>query len=102
MEFLAWPAAALVLGLVALFSLRKPLIRLIDRTKKIGKLGLEATEQPPGEAITASPGHELMKAFDNALVVEQEGRILADLDRLKVPTGADRERVLVRYLAAFQ
>jgi hypothetical protein len=101
MELLAWPGVALVLGLVAIFTFRKSLERLIDRTQKVGRAGIEAGQaiQQAGEQKPVSTADELLKDFDNALLVKREAEIRTMLDGAKLPSGGDRERVLIRYLA---
>lgn len=102
MEFLTWPAVVLVLGVVAIFVFRQPITRFLDRAQKIGKSGIEATAsaQASGVEVKPSPADELLKAFDNALLVQREEFIRKELDRLRISTGTDRERVLIRLLAA--
>lgn len=102
MEFLAWPAVVLILGTIALLLFRQPLIRLIDRASKIGKGGIEAvsTAQEAGIEVKPSPADELMKAFDNALLLQREKIIRDELDRLKGTSASERERILIRFLAA--
>jgi hypothetical protein len=99
--FLAWPSVVLILGLVAIFVFRQPLSRFIDRARKVGKCGVEAG--PPGQevgvGIKPSPADELLKVFDNTLLVQREQFICAELDRQGIKQTAERERVLVRHLA---
>lgn len=101
MEFLAWPGVALILGIVAIFVFRQPLTRFLDRAERIGRRGIQAAAgaQTGGVEVRPSPADELLKAFDNALLLEREKFIRAELDRLHISPGADRERVLVRLLA---
>ena len=44
LPILAWPLVGLVLGIVGILILKKPLIRAVDRVKKIGPTEL-STEQ---------------------------------------------------------
>ena len=74
MQLLAWPVVVLILGIIVILVFKKPLERLIDRTQKVGKGGLEA-----GSAIQIAPdqqrpsrGDELLRQFDNALLVKRE------------------------------
>lgn len=101
MNFLAWPAVALILCLVAIFTFKKPLERLIDRTQKVGKSGLETSQaiQTDSEQHTVSKAEQLLKEFDNALLAKREAEIQQWLEQAQLPTGGDRERVLLRYLA---
>ena len=74
MQLLAWPVVVLILGIIVILVFKKPLERLIDRTQKVGKGGLEA-----GSAIQTAPDQqrpsrvdELLRQFDNALLVKRE------------------------------
>ena len=101
MGVLVWPAVVLILGLVALFIFKKPLERLIDRTQKVSKSDLETGQaiQRASEQTPVSKANELLKEFDNALLVKREAEIREWLDKAQFPPGGDRERVLIRHLA---
>jgi hypothetical protein len=99
----AWPAAVLILGLVFLFLFKKPIDRLLDRTERIGKEGIQAVTRRQEEAIadsTTKKADEFMKLFDNALLVQREEALKAQLEAVLGKDPTDRERVLVRLLAA--
>lgn len=102
MTWMTWPLVGLVLGLVAIFVFRQPMTRLLDRTRRIGKAGLEAGEQPKelSQPVGASASEELRRLFDNALLVQREEMIRAELGRLSFKDSTDRETFLVRVLAA--
>lgn len=102
MTWMSWPLAGLILGLVAIFVFRQPLTRLIDRTRRIGKAGLEA-EGPPKELqqpVSATASEELRRLFDNAMLVQREEQIRAELKRLEFKDTTERESFLIRILAA--
>lgn len=122
LSFLTWPLVGLVLGVLALVLFRQPLSRFLDRAQKIGTTGIEASPlrqeagevkpsiadklletyanvpQKPGE-VKSSPANEFLKVFDNALLVKREDQIREELKKRNIQ-GADRERVLLRFLAA--
>lgn len=103
MEFLAWPAAVVILGIAAMLFFRKPLTQFIGRAIEMGPKGIRAgspTAQEVGTAVRPSPADELLRAFDNALLVQQENYIRAELERLNITQVTERERVLIRLLAA--
>jgi hypothetical protein len=111
MSAFAWPVClclvVLILGLVVLFQHRVPIAKLIDRTRHIGKSGVTtsdetaiATQTDPKNLTNPSPAAEILKAFDNQLLVEQEGLITGWLDKSNVSNPAERERILTRYLAS--
>jgi hypothetical protein len=99
---MSWPLVGLILGLVAIFVFRKPLTRLLDRTRRIGKTGLETDGQPKDlqQPVGASASEELRRLFDNALLVQREERIRAELQRLTFNDTTEREGFLIRILAA--
>lgn len=102
MQFLAWPIVALVLGITTIFVFKTPLARFIDRAKKIGagSLQVATNDQTSGVEAKPSPADELLKEFDNTILLEKEEQIREELEKFGVKSGADRERVLMRYLAA--
>ena len=93
MEFLVWPAVVLVLVLVFMLVFKQPITRFIDRAQKVSRQGIEAAASPAAqEASTAakpSPADELLKSFDNALLVNQENFIRSELEKLKIAQGPD-------------
>jgi hypothetical protein len=113
MEHFAWPicvcAVLLILGFTFLILHNKEIGRLIDRTRSIGKEGVQAdaasalatTRQEEAKETTpnTSAVDELLKTFDNQLLVEQEAYITKLLNDGGVKKPEDREQVLTRYLA---
>src|SRR5438445_6057800 len=75
------------------------LIRLLDRTRKITKSGIE-TSAPDQELIKLSAAEELRRLFDTALLVQRENVIRGELERLAFRELTERERFLIRFLAA--
>jgi hypothetical protein len=112
MSAFAWPICVcltiLILGLVILFRHHDAISRFIDRTKHIGKAGVTTSDstalaaqsevkEPIGKPSAADG---LLKTFDNQLLVEQEKLITDFLDDKNVLGNAERERVVIRYLAS--
>jgi hypothetical protein len=105
----AWPAAVVVIGVVFLLLYHKPLSGLIDRTQELSKSGLRTTasssqasagaSSATTPALEASKAEELLKSFDNALLLERESRIHTELEKQQIAMPAERERILVRFLA---
>jgi hypothetical protein len=90
-----------MLVLVALFIFRPQVAALIGRTKKFGKDGLETYENQPAQPSEQKKGvDEFIRSFDNPLLLEAEALILKDLENRKIHAAADREKALVRALAA--
>jgi len=112
MSAFAWPICVcltvLILGLVILYRHHEAISRFIDRTKHIGKAGVTtsdttalATQAEMKDPVAKpSAADELLKTFDNQLLVEQEHLITAFLDEKRIQNPTERERVLTRYLAS--
>jgi len=103
-EHLAWPAAVVVLGLVGMFAFRGPLARLLDRTRKVGKSGLETLEAPQLPAPAAKPDAlaEFLATFDNPVLRAQEADIEADIQKRGLTDPAAARKALIRSLAGTQ
>jgi len=86
---------------VAIFTFKKPLERLIDRTQKVSKAGLETAQEikEAGRQQAVSKAEELLKEFDNSLLVKREDDIRQWLEKAELADGGERERVLIRHLA---
>lgn len=84
----------MILGLVAMFVFRQPLSRLIDRTRRITKKGLEADAQPQDGKLKITPyaAEELQRLFDNALLVKRENQVRTELERLGFRDQTEREK----------
>jgi hypothetical protein len=112
MSSFAWPLCicltVLILGLVILFRHHAAISRFIDRTKHIGKAGVTTSDATALATQTEvkdtfekpSAADELLKSFDNQLLVEQENLIKNFLKDKNIQSSAERERVLTRYLAS--
>ena len=99
LKIVRWPSAFV---LVILFFL-KPLGLWIGRWRSLkgGKWGIEAAGSQAGATEAGKPqASDLLKVFDNALVVQNEEAIWRHLK--KVEGGPERERVVVRFLSAAQ
>lgn len=101
MEFLAWPAVALIVSVFFLLLFKRPLSKFIDRTERISKEGVHARapQEQPSES-TISRVDEFLSIYDNQLLLEAEKLIRVNLDNLKPKNAEERERFLVRNLAA--
>jgi hypothetical protein len=98
---LAWPGVVLVIALVAIFLFRAPLTVLIQRTKSVGKTGLETYEAQPSQPGDEKKAiEEFFRTFDNPLILEAEELIKKDLKQRKIDSPSDREKALVRSLAS--
>ena len=104
MDAFAWPAVALLLGFGFLLVFRKSISSILDRTKKVGKGGLETFDSPqlPAPAEKPDPLAEFMGSYDNPLLREQEDAILMDLKARGFADPAAAQKALVRSLAGTQ
>ncbi len=98
---LAWPGTVLIIVLVAIFVFRGQLAALIGLTRQIWMEGHETCDAQPARPTEEKKGvEEFFRSFDNPLLVEAETLIIKDLKDRKIETTADREKALVRALAA--
>lgn len=112
MSAFAWPISVcltiLILGLFLFSRQHEAIGRLIDRTKHIGRGGVSTSDstalatqtQAKDTAVKPSAADELLKTFDNQLLLEQEKLITDFLNEKNIQSGKERERVLTRYLAS--
>ena len=93
----------MIFGLVLILRHSKEIGRLIDRIKSIGKGGLATTDSTAlattQEEVREAPAKpsaadELLKSFDNQLLVDQEKIITDFLNEQNVHSPSERERVL--------
>lgn len=101
-EALAWPIVGLVLGLVAIFAFRGPLVRKIERITRATKDGISFEQPQPeskskGETLSFD---ELMKQPISNAVLEREKFIATMLKEIQLKTDAERITILTRVLAS--
>ncbi len=103
MEFLVWPAAVLVFGIVFILVFWKPIARLIDRTTRVSKTGLQ-TSDPHDQKVESFPSkvEESLKTWDNQLLIESERFIQTYLDSLHPKDAVEREKFLLRNFAQLE
>jgi len=104
LDAFAWPVATLIFGLVFLVLFRGSISGLISRVRSRSKTGVN-TDLPPeaqNEEKNQSSVEQLMDLGHSITRDELEHSIRADLDQRGVVSAADKERVLIRYLAATQ
>lgn len=103
---LNWPTVALVLGVLVLIIFRKPIGAAILRTKKveIGKSAWEGQDIPQTTAPAVDGGamERFQQDFLNPLLIRQEEVVRKDLYERKLNAPADREKALIRGVAAWQ
>lgn len=109
-NFTNWPVVALLFGVIFIFAFYGPIHRFLERANKIGSQGFEAssdsaaaqeksaTREQTVEGIS-SQADQLLRVFDNQLLLEGEKYIKADLDKRNITNPAERERVLIRLVS---
>jgi hypothetical protein len=101
MEYLAWPAVVLVLGLVALFMFKRNIAGRIDKIQKIERIGVSmGAEQTQAVSETKRSGfQELMDSTSSPLLRQQESKIRDDLNARGVTNEQEIIKVLTRAAA---
>lgn len=102
---LAWPLAALILGLTFLIMFRKQIARFLERTEKVGIGGIQATgkiQDAKVEELGLSRVNDVLKAYQNPLITEQEIVLRTELEKLGGSSSQDRETVILKALASAQ
>jgi len=99
-----WAIVVLVLCLVFMFRFGRQIAALIDRTRKVGKGGLETYDiaQPQADTRNIDPIAAFNESFANPLLLKAEDAIRRDLEQRQLSCADDANPVLVRILAANQ
>jgi hypothetical protein len=101
-DALIWPAvalvAAIVIGIVAIFALRPGLLRLLDRTKRIGRDGavFDRTQEPDNPPAPALSFDQLVKLPVSATVLNREEIIKRNLQAIPLRNDADKIAILIK------
>ncbi len=99
-KIIIWPIVGLILGIVIIFRFAPYFARLISRITKIGKGGIELKnigDQSHKEQVSAK---DLMKSFDNRLLLEVEGWIRSELDKIQHDSPEEKETLLIKLYAS--
>jgi hypothetical protein len=100
----AWPVTVILLGFGFMIIFRKPIAALVDRTKRVGKSGLETFESPqlPAPSDKPNPLAEFLGTYDNPLLRHSESLIEAELKQRGLTDPAPARKALLRSLAGSQ
>ena len=102
MEVFAWPLAVTVIAVSAMLLFRKPLVRFIDRAKKIGTTGIEAAGAGAQDTFKSEVGpsvaNDLARQHDDPFLVKREDSIRTELGLGADPT--QKETKLLEIIAA--
>jgi len=100
MDVLIWPVVVIILVIFSLFLFKPQIGKLIDRTKKVGKLGLETYEvQPSPPKEEKKELMEFYRSFESPLIKDWETIVNEFLKSKKIETPDDREKALLRLSA---
>ena len=103
MTYFAWPLCICIAAVIGLLIFKKEISRFIDRTRAVTKDGVVTdaiTVQEVKNVVKPSKADELLKSFDNKLLVEQENHITEFLEQQNIHAPSEREKLLIRYLAS--
>ncbi len=104
MSYFNWPACVAVIAVVAMLRFHEQVGRMFDRIKSLGIKGaiFGPGKQEPGKELAVAPSNaeKLLHGWDNPILVEHEGNLRQYMDGLNIADSAERERVLIRFLAS--
>jgi hypothetical protein len=104
MEFLAWPAVVLILGLIALFMFKRNIAGRIDKIHKIDRIGMQIGSEQ-AQSLPEAKGssfQELMDLASSPLLRERENNIRDALKARGISNEQESIKVLIRALASSQ
>ena len=105
MEFLAWPGVVLILGLTVILVFKSHFGKFLDRTKRIGKDGIQAYDDAPQQQLTATTPTtpdalvKFLEGYHNPLLLEVETSIDDDLKERGLTNLTDINKALRKSLA---
>ena len=103
LEILKWPLAVVAIGVVALFCFRQSIAAFLNKIRKVkypgGELQAGVQSQEPTE-IKVGSAEKLLQALDSPVLLDMEKVIRDLLVREGVNAAPDKEKVLIRHLAA--
>ena len=103
MEYLAWPAAVVIIAVIFMIVFRTAIAKLIDRIREVTPKGIKAGDDQTQTHIPSDRAvDDLMKAFDSVVIRGNEQLVYDDLKERGLDTTGDTVKVLVRHLASTQ
>jgi len=101
MELFIWPITVLLMFIIIIIIFYKPLRSFLERINSL-KLpyGIESSIKQDTINLKKSDtiAEEILKVFDNQLMILQEQRIRANISLDKIQTPDDKIKVLLKYL----
>jgi hypothetical protein len=103
-EIVVWPSAFIIIVVAFFFIFKQPLSKLISRIKEVSKKGIKTISESPQKLVETDQAavDELMQAFDSIVLRDIEKTLRQNLDDKGLTEGSEREKVLIRHLAASQ
>jgi hypothetical protein len=101
MEYLAWPAVGLILGLVFLLMFKRNIGGCIDKIQKVERMGVSiGTEQTQTVSETKTSGfQEMMDSVSSQLLRQQEANIRDSLKAKGITNEQETVKILTRAVA---
>lgn len=101
LEFLAWPTVGLILGLIAIYTFKKPLIKKLEGITSANKDGIsfERPQQVEVQKTERTTFDNLMSHPISASTLEREKYIQNQISNLNLGTDAEKVTALTRALA---
>ena len=100
MKILIYPIIVLILCIIAMKIFAPQIRKLIDRIKKISKDGIETETTPQQTDPKKISAEDLLKMFDNRLLVETEQWITSELDKIEHTHPDQKQKLLVKLYAS--
>jgi hypothetical protein len=103
LEMFKWPLAVVAIGVVFIVCFRQCIAAFINRAIRLkypgGEIQAGPQSQEPAE-IKVGSAEKLLQALDSPILLDAEKAIRDILTREGITTPEDKEKVLIRHLAA--
>jgi len=103
LEVIKWPLVVVAIGVVAIVCFHRCIAAFINRARGFKYPGGEIQAGPPPQdpaEIKVGSAEKLLQALDSPVLLKSEKAIRDFLTREGINTAEDKEKVLIRHLAA--
>ena len=103
LEVIKWPLVVVAIGVVAIVCFRRCIAAFINRARGLKYPGGEIQAGPPTQdpaEIKVGSAEKLLQALDSPILLDAEKAIRDILTKEGISTPEDKEKVLIRHLAA--
>jgi hypothetical protein len=103
LEVIKWPLVVVAIGVVAIVCFRRCIAAFINRARGLKYPGGEIQAGPPPQdpaEIKVGSAEKLLQALDSPILLDAEKAIRDILTKEGISTPEDKEKVLIRHLAA--